>query len=41
MPQTYTAALIGCSRMGAFIDNEVPGDLAYSHAGRVRGLRAH
>ena len=32
MPQTYTAALIGCSRMGAFIDNEVPGDLPYSHA---------
>ena len=23
---TYSAALIGCSRMGAFIDNEVPAD---------------
>ena len=35
--KTYRAALIGCSRMGAFIDNESsPGDLAhrlpYSHA---------
>ena len=30
---TYRAALIGCSRMGAFIDNEVPeGRGAYSHA---------
>lgn len=29
----YKAALIGCSRMGAFIDNEVPADWgAYSHA---------
>jgi predicted dehydrogenase len=39
--QTYRAALVGCSRMGAFIDNEIlsrPGDmptpivLPYSHA---------
>jgi len=31
--KTYRAALIGCSRMGAFIDNEVaPGRGAYSHA---------
>ncbi|NKB67989.1 MAG: hypothetical protein GKR89_13090 [Candidatus Latescibacteria bacterium] len=31
--QTYRAALIGCSRMGAFIDNEVAADRgAYSHA---------
>lgn len=34
---TYRAALVGCSRMGAFIDNEVPDDLEhrplpYSHA---------
>ena len=33
---TYRAALIGCSRMGAFIDNEVSGSpsivLPYSHA---------
>ncbi len=32
---TYRAALIGCSRMGAFIDNELPPDnhrLPYSHA---------
>ncbi len=32
----YTAAVIGCSRMGAFIDNEVadsnPSSLPYSHA---------
>ena len=29
----YTAALIGCSRMGAFIDNEVPARMRpYSHA---------
>ena len=29
----YKAALIGCSRMGAFIDNEVPEERgAYSHA---------
>ena len=29
----YRAALIGCSRMGAFIDNEVPADMRpYSHA---------
>lgn len=34
--QTYRAALVGCSRMGAFIDNEVAGSpsivLPYSHA---------
>ena len=35
--KTYRAAVIGCSRMGGFIDNEIaPGDLAsplpYSHA---------
>ena len=31
--KTYRAALIGCSRMGAFIDNEVPPDwYPYSHA---------
>ena len=31
--KTYRAALIGCSRMGAFIDNECPpGRPAYSHA---------
>ena len=34
--KTYKAALIGCSRMGAFIDNEVMGSpwaqLPYSHA---------
>ena len=33
--KTYRAALIGCSRMGAFIDNEVIGSgfvLPYSHA---------
>jgi len=33
---TFRAALIGCSRMGAFIDNEVVGyaavHLPYSHA---------
>jgi predicted dehydrogenase len=32
---TYRAALIGCSRMGAFIDNELPPDnhrLPYAHA---------
>ena len=29
----YRAALIGCSRMGAFIDNEVPPERRpYSHA---------
>ena len=36
MVQTYRAALVGCSRMGAFIDNEMaPGSstvLPYSHA---------
>ena len=36
MPKTYRAALVGCSRMGAFIDNEVAGSastvLPYSHA---------
>jgi predicted dehydrogenase len=36
MPKTYRAALVGCSRMGAFIDNEVRGStssvLPYSHA---------
>ena len=31
--KTYRAALIGCSRMGAFIDNEVPPEKRpYSHA---------
>ena len=31
--KTYRAALIGCSRMGAFIDNEVSADrYPYSHA---------
>jgi predicted dehydrogenase len=34
--QTYKAAIVGCSRMGAFIDNEVAGRkdvvLPYSHA---------
>ncbi len=31
--KTYRAALIGCSRMGAFIDNEVPASsYPYSHA---------
>ena len=31
--KTYRAALVGCSRMGAFIDNEVPESRgAYSHA---------
>ena len=31
--KTYRAALIGCGRMGAFIDNEVPKDRgAFSHA---------
>ena len=31
--KTYRAALIGCSRMGAFIDNEVSADMyPYSHA---------
>ena len=36
MVATYRAALVGCSRMGAFIDNEVAGNasvaLPYSHA---------
>src|SRR5688572_13602008 len=36
MSKTYRAALVGCSRMGAFIDNEVAGSpstiLPYSHA---------
>jgi predicted dehydrogenase len=36
MTKTYRAALVGCSRMGAFIDNEVAGNpstvLPYSHA---------
>ena len=34
--KTYRAAVIGCSRMGGFIDNEVVGSgriaLPYSHA---------
>ena len=31
--ELYRAALIGCSRMGAFIDNEVPKERGpYSHA---------
>ena len=30
--KTYRAALIGCSRMGAFIDNEVDHGRPYSHA---------
>ena len=36
MTETYRAALVGCSRMGAFIDNEVRSSksivLPYSHA---------
>ena len=32
MKKTYRAALIGCSRMGAFIDNEGHTDLPFSHA---------
>ena len=36
MAKTYRAALVGCSRMGAFIDNEVTANrsipLPYSHA---------
>lgn len=36
MTQVYRAALIGCSRIGAFIDNEIkaptPIVLPYSHA---------
>lgn len=36
MAKTYRAALVGCSRMGAFIDNEITGNrsipLPYSHA---------
>ncbi|MGH2351957.1 MAG: Gfo/Idh/MocA family protein [Chloroflexota bacterium] len=36
MTESYRAALVGCSRMGAFIDNEVTGSssnvLPYSHA---------
>ena len=24
MPPTYKAVVVGCSRMGAFIDNEIP-----------------
>ena len=36
MPQTYRAALVGCSRMGAFIDNETRSSPSivqpYSHA---------
>ena len=37
MTAIYRAALVGCSRMGAFIDNEVPENLEhrplpYSHA---------
>lgn len=36
LSKTYRAALVGCSRMGAFIDNEVrvvrPSPLPYSHA---------
>ena len=31
-PRRYRAALIGCGRMGAFIDNEVTSPHAYSHA---------
>ena len=32
VPRRYRAALIGCGRMGAFIDNEVAAPHAYSHA---------
>ena len=32
VPRRYRAALIGCGRMGAFIDNEVTSPHAYSHA---------
>lgn len=31
-PVTYRAALIGCGRMGAFIDNELDDPFPYSHA---------
>ena len=38
--KTYRAAVIGCSRMGGFIDNEVVGSsriaLPYSHAAAIR-----
>ena len=38
--KTYKAALIGCSRMGAFIDNEVPGGpVPLFPRGRIRGVR--
>ncbi|MDP6053778.1 MAG: hypothetical protein QF879_15655 [Candidatus Latescibacteria bacterium] len=35
---TNRAALIGCSRMGAFVDNEMPPDnhrLPYSHGADI------
>ena len=32
MTPTYRAAVIGCGRMGAFIDNESASPLAWSHA---------
>jgi hypothetical protein len=35
---TYRAALIGCNRMGAFVDNEMPPvnhRLPYSHAADI------
>ena len=36
--KTYRTALIGCSRMGAFIDNEVPEARGpYSHAAGYEG----
>ena len=35
-PRRYRAALIGCGRMGAFIDNEVNSPHAYSHAAGYR-----
>lgn len=41
--ETYRAALIGCSRMGAFIDNEVTGHpahpLPYSHAAGYEAVK--
>ena len=40
--KTYRAALVGCSRMGAFIDNEARGGKQTPNAilsrGRIRGL---
>ena len=45
MAKTYRAALVGCSRMGAFIDNEVPDNpsipLPYSHAAGYEAMSAY